>query len=140
MNPLFTDPSQGQPRSEQPLHDDTSAERIQFGAVLLSADTITGDDVYNLQAEKLGKIQNIMLDVNEGKIRYVVLASGGFLGMGDRLFAIPWSALKHDPDHQCFLLDVGLDRLKQAPGFNKDEWPNMADNTWNTNVHSYYTK
>ena len=62
--------------------------------VLLSADTITGDDVCNVQDEKLGKIQDIMLDMAEGTIRYVVLSAGGFLGIGDRLFAVPWQALR----------------------------------------------
>ncbi|WLD56808.1 PRC-barrel domain-containing protein [Salinispirillum sp. LH 10-3-1] len=126
--------------TDLPNNGNPTAGSMTFGAVLLSADTIEGDDVYNLQDEKLGKIQNIMLDIHEGKIRYVVLASGGFLGMGDRLFAVPWSALKLDQDNKRFMLDVKLDRLKDAPGFDKDNWPDMADTTWNTTVHSYYTR
>jgi sporulation protein YlmC with PRC-barrel domain len=105
---------------------------------LLSADTITGDDVCNLQDEKLGAIQDIMLDTQNGKIRYVVLSSGGFLGMGDRLFAIPWSALQLDSEHKRFILDVDVDRLKKAPGFDKDNWPNWSDPTWSAGVEAYY--
>ena len=105
---------------------------------LLSADTITGDDVCNLKDEKLGTIQDIMLDTQNGKIRYAVLSSGGFLGMGDRLFAIPWSALKLDSEHKRFMLDVDVDRLKDAPGFDKDNWPNWSDSTWSASVDSYY--
>ncbi len=118
-------------------HDAT--DDLQAGA-LLSADTITGDDVCNMQDEKLGKIQDVMLDITEGKIRYAVLASGGFLGMGDRLFAIPWKALKQDKENKRFMLDVDVERLKNAPGFDKDHWPNMADATWNSTVESYYAR
>lgn len=112
----------------------------QAGGSLLSADTISGDDVCNLQDEDLGTIQDLMLDVNEGKIRYAVLASGGFLGMGDRLFAVPWKALKQDKENHRFLLDVDVERLKNAPGFDKDNWPDMADPTWNSSVESYYAR
>ncbi|MDO8862072.1 PRC-barrel domain-containing protein [Haliea sp. E1-2-M8] len=107
---------------------------------LLSADTIAGDDVCNMQDEKLGNIQDLMIDISEGEIRYAVLASGGFLGMGDRLFAVPWKALKHDRENKRFLLDVDVERLKNAPGFDKDKWPDMADPTWNSSVESYYAK
>jgi hypothetical protein len=105
---------------------------------LLSADTLTGDDVFNLQDEKLGTIEDIMLDTQQGKIRYAVLSCGGFLGMGDRLFAIPWSALTLDSEHKRFTLDVDKERLKDAPGFDKDNWPSWSDSTWSASVDSYY--
>ena len=115
-----------------------AANDMHSGASLLSASSISGDDVCNMQEENLGKIQDVMLDTNEGSIRYVVLASGGFLGMGDRLYAVPWKALKLDKENRRFLLDIDAERLKNAPGFDKDEWPNMADPTWNSTVQSYY--
>ncbi|MEQ8860777.1 MAG: PRC-barrel domain-containing protein [Pseudomonadales bacterium] len=122
----------------QPTH---SAANDQLGeAALLSAATITGDDVYNLQSEALGKIQDVMLDVADGRIRYAVLASGGFLGIGDRLFAVPWKALKLDREHKRFTLDIAAERLKKAPGFDKDHWPDMADSSWNSSVESYYVR
>ena len=117
-----------------------TADNMQAATTLLSASTITGDDVYNMQDEELGTIQDVMLDVTEGSIRYAVLSSGGFLGMGDRLFAVPWRALTLDRENQRFLLDVDVERLKKAPGFDKDEWPNMADPTWNSTVDSYYAR
>ena len=107
-------------------------------ANLLSAATITGDEVCNRKDEKLGTIQDIMLDIQTGTIRYAVLSSGGFLGMGNHLFAVPWSALELDTAHKRFILDVDVERLKAAPGFDKDAWPNMADSTWNSTVDSYY--
>lgn len=107
---------------------------------LLSSTSITGDEVCNLKEEKLGTIQDIMLDVTNGRIRYAVLSSGGFLGMGDRLFAVPWKALTLDADNKRFTLDIEVERLKKAPGFDKDHWPDMADTMWNSNIESYFIK
>ncbi len=105
---------------------------------VLSASTITGDEVLNRKDDKLGRIQDLMLDTQSGQIRYVVLSSGGFLGMGDRLFAVPWKALKLDSTNKCFILDVDAQRLKDAPGFDKDHWPNMADAKWASDVDAYF--
>ena len=108
------------------------------GPQVMAASTLEGDDVVNVAGEKLGTIDEIMLDVPTGRIAYAVLSSGGFLGIGDKLFAIPWRALTLDTDNHCFVLDVSKERLEQAPGFDKDNWPSMADETWAVNVHSYY--
>lgn len=116
----------------------TTAKDMRAGTALLSSSTITGDEVYNMQDEELGTIKDIMLDISGGKILYAVLSYGGFLGMGDRLFAVPWSALKLDKENNRFMLDVDIDRLKNAPGFDKDDWPDMADSTWSSTVDSYY--
>jgi sporulation protein YlmC with PRC-barrel domain len=117
-----------------------TASSTMAAPTLLSASTIAGDEVVNLKDEKLGTIDDIMLDVQTGKIRYAVLSSGGFLGMGDRLFAVPWSAFRLDAENKRFILDVDVDRLKAAPGFDKDSWPNMADSAWTSNIESYYAK
>ena len=107
---------------------------------LLSSSSITGDDVCNMQDEKLGHIEDIMLDTTDGKIRYVVLSAGGFLGLGEHLFAVPWRALTLDRENKRFMLDVDVERLKNAPGFDKDNWPDMADPSWNSSVESYYSR
>lgn len=126
--------------STNPSSGNSATEGMHATANLLSAGSITGDEVRNLQDEKLGKIHEIMLDVNDGSIRYAVLSSGGFLSMGDSLFAVPWQALKLDAENKCFLLDVDVDRLNDAPGFDKDHWPNMADSSWSSTIDSYYLK
>jgi sporulation protein YlmC with PRC-barrel domain len=116
------------------------AQSPQHGraGTILSASTLTGDDVCNTKGESLGSIKEIMLDTERGEIRYAVLSFGGFLGMGDRLFAVPWHSLQLDTGNKRFILDVPADRLKAAPGFDKDDWPDMADATWSTSIHSYY--
>ena len=70
--------------------------------------------------------------------RIPVLSFGGFLGMGAKYFAIPWSALTLDTAEKRFILGVSKDRLENAPGFDKDHWPSMADRTWATQIHEYY--
>src|ERR1700722_19550431 len=92
---------------------------------VLAADTVVGDQVVNLQNEDLGIIEHMMIDLESGRVAYAVLSFGGFLGMGDKLFAIPWSALALDPADHKFILNVDKDLLKAAPGFDKDQWPNM---------------
>jgi sporulation protein YlmC with PRC-barrel domain len=105
---------------------------------VLAADTLTGDKVVNPQKENLGKIEHLMIDLANGRIAYAVLSFGGFLGMGDKLFAIPWSALTVDTVEKQFILNVDKEVLKRAPGFDKDNWPNMADRSWGTKVFTYY--
>ena len=105
---------------------------------VLAADTIVGDKVVNPQNEDLGKIEHLMIDVEKGCIAYAVLSFGGFLGMGDKLFAIPWSALSIDrADHQ-FILNADKALLETAPGFDKDHWPNMADQECGSKVSAHY--
>ena len=79
-----------------------------------------------------------MIDLENGRIAYAVLSFGGFLGMGDKLFAIPWSALTVDKVEKRFILNVDKEVLKRASGFDKDNWPNMSDRTWGTGVYTYY--
>lgn len=105
---------------------------------LLGASSLSSDDVYNLKGEKLGSIKELMLDINDGKVCYVVLSFGGFLSMGEKLFAVPWSAMTVDTQNKRFVLDADEARLKDAPGFDTDHWPNMADASWSKSIHSYY--
>ena len=108
------------------------------GPELMGAETLLGNDVYNLKDEDLGDIKEIMLDMRTGRVSYAVLSFGGFLGMGEKLFAVPWSALTLDTANKRFTLDVEKERLETAPGFNPDSWPNMADTTWEKSIHDYY--
>jgi len=105
---------------------------------ILAADTLTGATVVNRQKEDLGKIEHPMIDVEKGRIAYAVLSFGGFLGMGDKLFAIPWSALQVGTADRQLILDVDKKLLEHAPGFNKAHWPNMADRAWGAEISTYY--
>ena len=97
---------------------------------LLTATSIIGDKVYNPSEEKLGTVNDIMLDIRSGKIEYVVIEMGGFLGIAEKFFAIPFQLLKLDAKNQCFILNQERSALEEAPGFDKDHWPE-------TNTHMF---
>jgi hypothetical protein len=79
-----------------------------------------------------------MIDMASGKVAYAVLSYGGVLGMGDKLFAVPWAALTLDTANKRFTLNVLKEALTDAPGFDKDRWPSMSDSTWASGVHKFY--
>ncbi len=108
------------------------------GPALMGADTLIGDSVVNGQEESLGDIKEIMLDMRSGQIAYAVLSFGGFLGMGEKLFAVPWQALQLDTVNKRFVLNVDKARLQNAPGFDPDAWPDMSDVGWANQIHSFY--
>lgn len=108
------------------------------GPGLMGADTLMGNDVFNKQDEDLGDIKEIMLDMRTGRVSYAVLSFGGILGMGGKLFAVPWDALTLDTKNKRFTMNVTKASLEQAPGFDEDSWPNMADQTWANSIHEYY--
>jgi sporulation protein YlmC with PRC-barrel domain len=105
---------------------------------VLAASSLTGDKVRNRAGEDLGKVDEIMLDLHNGHVAYVVVSYGGVLGMGNKLFAVPWNAFTIDEDEKTFVLDIQKERLENAPGFDKDNWPDMADQTWASGVYKYY--
>lgn len=104
----------------------------------LSATSLIGDDVRNPQGESLGDLKELMIDLGTGKVGYAVIAFGGVLGLGEKLFAVPWQALRVDHQNKCLVLDVAKDRLKEAPGFDKDNWPNFSDPAFADTVQGYY--
>ncbi|MEZ4599813.1 MAG: PRC-barrel domain-containing protein [Syntrophotaleaceae bacterium] len=107
------------------------------GPKVMSASTLIGDKVVNLQGEDLGKIEELMIDTDTGNVNYAVLSFGGFLGLGDKLFAIPFESLQLDPEHKRFVLDESKEHLKNAPGFDKHDWPVMSQE-WGEEIHRYY--
>src|SRR5262249_5010940 len=109
---------------------------------LYRASKLIGADVENPQGKNLGDIKDVVLD-NQGQIRYAVLSFGGFMGMGEKYFAVPWPALRavegqQPAERDRFVLNVDQEKLKKAPGFDKNNWPNMADRSWGEQVYAYY--
>lgn len=108
------------------------------GPDLMGAHTLVGDPVHNLKGERLGEIREIMLDMRSGTIAYAVVAHGGLFHLGAKLFAVPWQALTLDPAHKRFILNIDKATLDDAPGFDPQHWPNMANPAWAAQVHRYY--
>lgn len=105
---------------------------------VLSASTLTGDKVTNAEGEDLGKVEDIMINLDSGEVAYVVLSFGGILGLGDKLHAIPWDALRVDTVNKQVVLNVHKAKLETAPGFDKDHWPDMADPAFHAQIGSHY--
>lgn len=108
------------------------------GIPVLSAGSLKGTSVVNPKGEDLGTLEEIMLHLDSGDVAYAVLSFGGFLGMGDKLFAIPWQALTIDTANHRIVIDVDRQRLENAPGFDKDNWPMSPEHAWLQEVHTHY--
>ena len=105
----------------------------------LPASSMIGDKVRNHEGETLGTLHEIMLDVQSSRIAYGVLESGSFLGMGGKLLAIPFEAFTIDERDHTLVLDViNKEVIKNAEGFDKDNWPDFASQEWAQRTHSYY--
>jgi sporulation protein YlmC with PRC-barrel domain len=102
------------------------------------ASDLIGKPVQNPDGERLGEVQDLAIDGEHGRVAYVVLSMGGFLGMGEKWFAIPTGALTLPKSAEHFVLAIDKDRLKSAAGFNKDEWPAMGDSAWGMQTHKFY--
>lgn len=105
---------------------------------LLSSSSINGDSVVNQGGEDLGHIEDLMVDPTTGKVDYAVLSFGGFLGIGDKYFAVPFDQLSVDRENKRMVLNVDKEKLKDAPGFDKDDWPDFADQSFRTRVSDFY--
>ncbi len=125
----------GQTESQKMASMETMVERDNPD--FLSASTIKGDKVVNRAGEDLGKIEELMIDLTDGRVAYTVLSFGGFLGLGNKLFAIPWESLTLRPHEHAFLLDVAKETLEKAEGFDKDHWP-VTNREWLATMYSYY--
>lgn len=106
---------------------------------IMSASSLTNEIVRNYHGEDLGRIVDIMIDVPDGKIAYAVMSFGGFMHMGNKLFAIPWQALTLDQEEKVFKLNVNEEKLRNSPGFDKDNWPDFADASFLEFVNDYYS-
>lgn len=104
------------------------------------ASTIKGMGAFNLKGEKVGTVDELVIDVEKGQVVYAALSVGGFLGVGDKLFAIPWRefTLEVGEDGKFFRIDVTKEKLQKAEGFDKDAWPNVADPKWRQEIESQY--
>ena len=113
-----------------------TAEDQQINA--FPVEKIIGSKVINLKGETLGKIENLVVDVDTGRIVYAVLESGGFLDIGDKLFPVPWGSLAALPSEGIFFLNQSKEQMEKAPAFDKNKLPNMGDMRWGADVLKYY--
>ena len=104
----------------------------------LAASTLTGDQVVDRTGRDAGTIEDLMIDVATGRVAYVVVSFGGLLGVGDKLFALPWTVLRVDEANRRFVVEFTREQLEAAPGFDKDHWPDLGDLEYATGVYRHY--
>jgi len=118
--------------------NETSTKSVAMYGVV-AASKIIGEAVVNLQNENVGKIHELVIDAKKNRVAYVVLTFGGFVGMGNKLFAIPWEAFTFSATENKLILNVDREKLKTAPGFEKDDkWPDFSDTVWGESIYNYY--
>jgi sporulation protein YlmC with PRC-barrel domain len=120
---------------------ETDAKNSTSATHHFRASTIDGMRIRNSRDEDLGTVKDLVVDLESGKVVYAALDFGGFIGIGDKLFAVPWSAFKFhatsDGRNQFLILNVSKERLQNAPGFDKSHWPEMGDPSW-SKVDDFY--
>jgi len=113
-------------------------EALDENASVISASKVTGTKVFNTNGDHLGEIHDVMLDKRSGKIAYAVMSFGGFLGIGERYHALPWSALKYDTRQGGYVVGLSVEQLKGAPTYAADELPTWGDRAYEARIHEYY--
>ena len=110
---------------------------MKYQGVVKSGE-ITGVKVKNTANDNLGDIAEVVIDKTSGKVNYLVLDFGGFLGFGNKFFAVPWNLFLYDNEDDCFVLNVDKQQLQNAPGFDKDHWPNFASPEFANSITEFY--
>ena len=107
-------------------------------ATLLRSSTLFSYRVKSPQGEDLGKVEEVMIDMEVKRIAYAVLSFGGFWGLGDKWVPVPWDALTFKPDEKVLILNIEKEKLQKAPNFEKTTLPELANREWGAVIHTYY--
>src|ERR1022692_1189759 len=115
----------------------TSTIESRATVSLIGSDKVEGTAVYGADQKKIGKLERVMLDKMSGKVAYAVLSFGGFLGMGEDYYPVPWTTLKYDENLGGYLVNLTKDQLDKAPKYSKStSWNWNRDN--DKRVYEYY--
>lgn len=116
----------------------TTVDNRRETVSLIGSDKVDGTPVYGRDSGKIGTVQRVMIDKISGKVAYAVISFGGFLGMGEDYFPIPWASLKYDTELGGYRVGVTEDQLNKAPKFNRNTDWDWSDRTRDRSIHDYY--
>ena len=105
---------------------------------VLSASELCSDPVTNVHGERLGKMEEVMIDLERGRVAYCFISFGSKTMGKNKYFAVPWEALQISFHDRKVIFDVSEETLKEAPGFDKKDWPQEPDTTWLAQVYRCY--
>ena len=126
-------------KASKPARGTTSNTGVASG--FCRVHELDGMRVKSPDGEELGKIEDLVIELDDGRVSYAALSFGGLFGFGNKLFAIPWNALEiktSDAKEKHFVLAIDKEQLKKAPGFEKSHWPDLANPTWSHDVDEFY--
>jgi sporulation protein YlmC with PRC-barrel domain len=115
-----------------------NSSEVETVIAMLSASALIGTEVQNRYGEDLGKLEGLTIDRQRGCVAYAVLSSGGLLGLGEKLFAMPWQAMRFDTENERVVVDIEREALENAPGFDEDHRPGTIDDAWLRELYIYY--
>jgi sporulation protein YlmC with PRC-barrel domain len=122
---------------EAPMPAPRGASSVQ-DPVLLRSSTLFDYRVKSPQGEDLGKIEEVMIDMEVGRVAYAILSFGGFLGLGNKWVPVPWDAVALRPDEKALILTIEKQKLQKAPNFEATTLPELANRQWGAVIHTYY--
>lgn len=105
---------------------------------LISSDRVEGTNVYNGQGDKLGSVDCVMLDKQQGKVAYVVMSFGGFLGIGEKRHPLPWQTLAYDEEKDGYVVNLTKDQLEKAPTLDRGDYDRLKDRVYGASIYSHY--
>lgn len=120
------------PICKEPLMNSISAH-----SPVISSEQVEGTKVYNAAGDKLGSIDDLMIDKISGQVRYAVMEFGGFLGIGTDRYPLPWNMLKYDTSKEGYVVPLDKDRLDKAPRYPSEQRPDY-DDAYGRRVNDYY--
>ena len=105
---------------------------------LIASNKVEGTAVYDRQGQRLGSVYNFMVDKRSGKAEYAVMSFGGFLGMGDSYYPLPWKSLAYDTDLGGYVVDLDKSRLQGAPSYEREQVPDWGDPSYGRRIDEFY--
>ncbi|MEX0939643.1 MAG: PRC-barrel domain-containing protein [Pirellulales bacterium] len=126
---------------QQPQQPDRAQQRLQRSANVHRASELIGTEVKNAQGEDLGEIHDLVVGMRSGRVRYAALSFGGFAGLGEKLFAIPFQGLQMatgEDDERHYVLNIPMEQFENAQGFEENNWPDLASPQWAAQIEGRY--
>lgn len=124
--------------AQEPTAPAPGTSSVESDTVLLRSTALFDYRVKSPQGEELGKIEEVIIDMEVGRVAYAVLSFGGFLGLGNKWVPVPWDAVVLRPAEKVLLLNIDTDKLQKAPNFEGTTLPELANRQWGAVIHTYY--
>jgi hypothetical protein len=125
----------GPVRSAEPIRD---TKRFAEHTGLFRSSSVVGSSVKDLAGKDAGTIEDLLVD-SRGAVAYAIVSFGGFMGIGDRLYAVPWDAVIVDREKRTVHVDVTKETLERSPSFAADQWPDSSDREWGGEVRKSWS-